>query len=619
MANGIRTNSNGKAQTLFIVLIVVAVLYFARTIFIPLALSILLTFMLAPLVVRLRHWGLGRIPSAAIVVLIAFAIIGVFSAVMASQLMDLAHKLPEYQHNVQQKVESIRASGGGFVKRISGAVQKFSDELTPAPAPSSTNATPEERPVPVEIRRTPFSPMDTAQKVLGSLVSLLLMAGIVIVFVIFMLIERDELRDRLIRLAGSRQLNVTTNVLDDAAHRVTRYLLAQFVVNVCYGTITGTALYFIHVPNPLLWGMLAALFRYVPYLGIWVAAVMPAIVALAVKPGWVQVPTVLGIYLGVDLLMYNFVEPVLYGSSTGLSPLAVLVTAVFWTWLWGPAGLLLATPLTVCAVVIGRHVPKLTFLQVLLSDEPVLAPEMRFYQRMLAMDLEEASQVSEEFLKGKSLEELFDDLLVPALTLAEEDRHRGKLDEPKQQFIFQNTRIVIEDMAERAEELVAGNSGAKANLSSREDEESKITLDSPGPIEVLCVPARDETDELAAYMLKILLQRRAIAVKVLPAGLSVSAIGDEAGRAKPKIACVIAVPPFAQMHTRYLCRRLRNQFKELKLIIGLLTEKEGLESKPGSSPALPEETFTTLRQTAAAIGSLNRGDPAELPPLAIAS
>lgn len=599
MANGNRPNGNAKSVALLIVLIVVAVLYFARTIFIPLALSILLTFMLAPLVIRLRHWGLGRIPATAIVVLVAFGILGVVGTVMASQLADLAHKMPEYQHNVQQKIVSIRNSGGGFVKRISASAQKFADELTPPPAALAKTQPLEERPVPVEIRRTSFAPVEAIQKILGSIVNILLMAIIVIVFVIFMLIEQDDLRDRLIRLAGSRRVNLTTNVLDDAGHRVSRYLLAQFVVNAGYGIVTGSVLYFIHVPNPLLWAMLAALFRYIPYLGIWVAATMPAAVAFAVRPGWVDVPIVFGVYLGVDLLMYNFAEPLLYGSSTGLSPLAILVASVFWTWLWGPAGLLLATPLTVCVVVIGRHVPSLQFLEVVLSDKPVLSPPIRFYQRMLAMDSEEAGMVSEEFIKGKSLEELYDKVIVPALSMAEEDRHRGKLDETKERFIFQNTQILVEDLSERSEDLVAGGNSSKSISLSNSADASKISLESTGPVQVLCVPVRDVADEIAAFMLKQLLQKRGLAAKAIAANTSPSGVLEEVKRCKPAVVCVIAVPPFAYMHTRYLCRRLRSQFRQIKLVSVFLTEAEPNNANRGPTPA--DETASTLAQAVATV------------------
>ena len=615
MANGNRSNGNTGITTLLVVLVVVAVLYFARTIFIPLAFSILLAFMLAPLVIRLCRWGVGRIPATAFVVLIAFAILGVIGAVMASQLADLAHKLPEYQHNVHQKVESIRNSGGGVIKRVSTAVQRFTDALTPPPPAPNTNQPAEERPVPVEIRRTPFAPVESVQKILGSVVGLIVNTMIVIVFVIFMLIEQQDLRDRLIRLAGSRQVNLTTNVLDDAAHRVSRYLLAQFVINATYGAATGTILYFIHVPNPLLWAMISALLRYIPYLGIWIAATMPAAVAFAVRPGWVDVPIVFGSYAGVDLLMYNFAEPLLYGSSTGLSPLAVLVAAVFWTWLWGPAGLLLATPLTVCVVVIGRHVSNLTFLQVLLSDEPVLKPRTRFYQRMLALDLDEANQVCEDFLKSKPLEELYDEVIIPALSLAEEDRHRGKLDEAKEQFLFQNTRNLVEDMSERAEQLAGSGKDA---VQAKAANEEKIRLEPVGPAEVLCLPARDEADEVAAVMLKQLVQKAGVSARAINAGLSPSLILAELDREEPKVVCVLAVPPFAYMHARYLSRRLRSHVKAPKIVAAILTENGSGEFRPPQGPPFADETASSLKQAMSKTLSLTQA-PQPAPAGAVAS
>jgi predicted PurR-regulated permease PerM len=588
------------------ILIVVAVLYFARTVFIPLALSLLLAFLLAPLVIRLRHWGLGRVPSAVGVVLLSFAILGTIGTVMTSQLTDLAHRLPDYEHNIHQKIDSIRTSGGGFINRFSRVVRNFTEELTPAPPAPAKEQSGEERPVPVEIRRSAFSPVELIQKFLGSLLNGVVMAGIVIVFVVFMLIEREELRDRLIRLGGARRVNLTTQVLDDAAQRVSRYLLAQLVVNVAYGVLVGTALYFIHVPNPLLWGMLATLFRYVPYLGVWIAAVMPAAVAFAVEPGWVKVPLVFGVYFGVDLLMYNFAEPLLYGSSTGVSPLAILVAAVFWTWLWGPVGLLLATPLTVCVVVIGRHVPNLEFLQVMLTDEPVLAPQTRFYQRMLAMDLEEATEIAEQFVKGKSLEELYDAVIIPALTLAEEDRHRGKLDEARQQFLFQNTRILVEDLADRAEELVAGNSNSsgKVRLPAKGNGRSESPASLRTSTNVFCIPARDQADEIAALMLAQLLNKRGVEARALPSGVLATVSLNEVGRERPKIACVSAVPPFGYMHARYLCRQLRAQFKEIKLVGAILTERSAEELRQRQPTIVADQVAPSLKEGLAQILAL---------------
>jgi predicted PurR-regulated permease PerM len=535
---------------------------------------------------------------------------------MISQLADLAHKLPEYQHNVQEKLDSIRNSGGGFIKRVSAGVEHFTDGFVPTVGGSSTNQPPEERPVPVEIRHAPFSPVETVQKVLGSVVGVLLTTLIVIVFVIFMLIEQEDLRDRLIRLAGSRRVNLTTNVLSDAADRVSRFLLAQFVVNCGYGILTGAALFFLHVPNPLLWAMLAALLRYIPYLGIWMAAVMPAAVALAVKPGWVDVPVVFGIYLGVDVLMYNFAEPLLYGSSTGLSPLAVLVSAVFWTWLWGPAGLLLATPLTVCAAVIGKHVPDAVFLQILLSSEPALPPATRFYQRMLAMDAEAANQLCEEFIKGKSLEELYDVVIVPGLVLAETDRHKGRLDQEKQLYIFQNTRILLEDIAARAEELVAGNQSGKSGLLEKSEANRQGEVERTGPVDALCIPARDEADEIAAFMLKQLLERRGISAKHVAAEMTAGEVALEAGKVTPKVAIVMAVPPFAYMHTRYLCRRLRNQSKELKLATVLLTENEKPKEEQTYELPSADETAFSLRQAVTQVIALSQVERNETVPAA---
>ncbi len=616
MANGNRPNGIKGSTTLLTVLIVLAVLYFARSVFIPLALAILLAFLLGPLVIRLRHWGLGRVPSAVSVVLLSFCIVGVISMIMASQLTDLAHKLPEYQHNVHQKIESVRQSGGGVLTRISRIAHSINDSLTPQ-VPTQANPADGEKPVPVEIRRSPFSPFELIQKVLGSVLGMLVTAGIVIVFVIFMLIEREDLRDRLLRLAGAQRINVTTKLLDDAAQRVSRYLLAQLVINVGFGVLAGIGLYFLRVPNPFLWAMLAALLRYIPYLGIWIAAIMPAAVALAVDPGWLKIPAVFGMYFGIDLCMYNFAEPLLYGSSTGISPLAILVAAVFWTWLWGPVGLLLATPLTVCVVVIGHHVPNLEFLTILLSDEEVLSPHARFYQRMLAMDLDEATELAEQYLKNdKPLEQLFDEVIVPALSMAEQDRHRGKLDDIRQQFIFQNTRSLVEDLAERADDLVTAN-GAK-NRQTKSDKRRETEGDPPGHVQVLCIPARDEADEIASVMLAELLGRRGIQAKVLSSGVLASEAVGSAERTGPLVAFVAAVPPFGYLHARYLCRRLKSQFKRMRLVAAILTEGDVNEVRQRKPPIPAEELCSSLQQALAQVVSLIsvRSEPAKAPALA---
>lgn len=602
MANGTRATSNTANTGLLVVLIAILVLYFARTVLIPLALAILLAFLLAPLVVRLRRVGLGRVPSAFAVVFLFFLALGIVGTVLASQLTDLGRQLPGYQTNIHRKIESVRASGSGVIGRVSRAVSNLTAELTPS-APSPASSAPEQqKPIPVEIKGSPFSPLVLVQKVLGSVLSLGLTALIVIVFVIFMLIEREELRNRFIRLGGARRVNNTTNMLDDATQRVSRYLLAQLVINVVYGALAAIGLYFLGVPNPFLWGIAAALLRYIPYLGIWIAAIMPALVAFAVEPGWMKVPLVFAIYFGIDLLMYNFAEPLLYGSSTGLSPLAILIAAVFWTWLWGPVGLLLATPLTVCVVVIGRHIQRLSFLNILLSDEPVLAPSVRFYQRMLAQDLDEATEVTEEFLEHHPVEELYDQVIVPALSLAEEDRHQGRLDDHRRKFLFQNTRLLIEDLVERPNgKTTKIPKGERAPVeSNRTPEESAGLAHS----EVLCVPARDEADEISALMVAQLLQKRGLTVHVLPAGALAGESVEEVTRRSPAVCCVLAVPPFGFAHARYICRKLRTQFPALRLVGAILTEGPVDEVKQRQPALIADEIAASLREAQAEILSL---------------
>jgi predicted PurR-regulated permease PerM len=609
VANGNRANGNSGSNTFLTVLIVIAALYFARTVFVPLALAVLLVFILAPLVARLQHWGFGRIPSVASVVLLFLLIIGVVGALMSSQLADLAHKLPEYQTNVHRKIESIRSSGSGLINRMTRTVDNLTEGLTSQPPTGTREQKGEEKPVPVEIRHSPFSPLEILQKILGSFLNLVVTAAIVLVFVIFMLIERTDLRDRVIRLGGASRVNATTRMLDDASERVSRYLLRQLIVNAAYGILAGLSLYIISVPNPFLWGLVAALLRYVPYLGIWIAAAMPAAVAFAVEPGWAKVPLVFGLYFGIDLVMYNFVEPLIYGSSTGLSALAILVSAVFWTWLWGPVGLLLSTPMTVCVVVLGRHIPHLWFLRTLLSDEPVLSPEARLYQRLLAMDLEEATEIAEEFLKCKSLEEFYDGVVIPTLSLAEADRHRGRLDEARQRFLFQNTRIMVEDLAERAEEL------SRKRPTAEQKQVTNVKAAADLPLTLICIPARDEADEIAALMLVQLLNRRGVGGYVLSAStLAVDSL-DAVSRANPPVACVLAVPPFGYVHARYLCRRLRMQMPELKIVGAILTEKPPEELEQRRPSLMADELASSLQVALTKVLSLALAQPEPLQPI----
>ncbi len=592
-----RPPSNPRNSTLLALVIVTVVLYFARVVFIPVALAVLLTFLLAPLVIRLRRWHFARVPAVLCVVGLAFLVIGIMGALVTVQLGDLAGRLPEYQENIQKKVHSVRESSSGVINRLTSAVHDFSEELTP-PVPRK-NTPGEVPPVPVEIRRNAFSPLEAVSGILGSVINVLLTGSIVVVFVIFMLFQREDLRDRLIRLLGAGQINITTKALDDAARRLSRYLLAQLGLNVGFGVLAAGGLFLMGVPNPILWGALAVLLRYVPYLGIWIAAAMPAAISLATNPGWLEPIGVFVLYFGIDLLVINFLEPLVYGGSTGISPMAILVAAIFWTWLWGPIGLLLSTPLTVCVVVIGRYVPSLEFLSVLLGDQPVLTPEKRFYQRLLAMDSEEAADIAQTVLKeNKSLERVYDEVVVPALVLAEEDRHRGTLDAARQQFIIENTRFIVEDLDERADEILAAPN-------------TPVHVPPPFPLRngtdrdvcVLAIAARDEADELGAIMLAQMLGRKGISTKPVAALLSSERLAI-AARERAPIICITAVPPSAYLHARYMAKRLRQQFPEAKLIVAILNGGDVADLRKRQPQIPADELVTSLQQAAATIIAL---------------
>lgn len=581
-----RTNSSSRNTTLIMVVVIIAALYFARLILIPLALAVLLSFLLTPLVLRLRRWHLGRAPSVLLVVALSLGVVTVVGGLVSLQLGDLAQKLPEYRQNIQAKLHSVRESSSGPIRKLSQVVQEFADELAP-PVPAERPPG-QEKPVPVEIRATAFSPLSIVPSVLGSLASVLLMSSIVVVYVIFILFQREDLRDRLIRLVGAGRINVTTRALDDAAQRVSRYLQVQLGVNTGFGILAGAGLAILGVPNPILWGVMAALLRYVPYLGIWLAAAMPAAVSLAISPGWLEPIWIFALFFGIDLCVLNLVEPLLYGNSTGISPMAILVAAVFWTWLWGPIGLLLATPLTVCLVVLGRYVPSLDFLSIALSDEPVLSPDKRFYQRLLARDTSEAGGIVRDFLKENSLDALYDRVIVPALALAQEERHRGRLDDPRQEFLLQHTAQLLDKLADPSAQEPVMSQPEPTSLGVMIGDHERIA--EPGLI--IVVPARDEADELGARMLAQLLVQKGIATRMVASEAVALELGDEMGCDAVRAVCVCAVSAFGYMHARYVCKRLRAQFPRVKIWAAIFNAGNADELRK-REPALPADLIAT--------------------------
>ena len=349
------------------------------------------------------------------------------------------------------------------------------------------------------------------------------MAGIVVVLVIFFLVRREDLRDRFIRLTGKNQATVTTQMLGDAAARVSRYLSMLFLINTAFGVAVGLGLHLIGVPNAILWGIMAATLRFVPYIGPWIAAVAPTGLAMAISAGWLAPILTLGLFVVLELFCGNVLEPWLYGKGTGVSAVAVLVAAVFWTWLWGIVGLLLATPLTVCLLVIGKHVPQLSFLHVLLGNEPVFEPKRRVYQRLLAGDQEEAGELVDDDLESRPLVEVYDTLLIPALALAETDWHHGELDGARHDFILQSLKEMIHERAEDEEEVPAKEVIVEGN---------RVSACGWRPC-ILCLPARDEADEIAAMMLAQLLASGECLVQSVAFTATASEVMDLVARANP--------------------------------------------------------------------------------------
>ena len=438
-----------------VAVVAIATLYFARIVLIPFALALLFTFILTPVVKLLERIHFGRIPSALLVVLLAVGACGGVGWTVAKQFSEVVNQLPDYRANIKTKLTSLHWSSHHELDNASQTMTEIGKDLAAAPTAARAGdsglthrtlirPTPEPKPVPVEVVKSPELPLESMQNVLGLLASAL----IVLVFTIFMLIRREDLRNRLISLAGDGNLQVVTQTLDDASARVSRYLLLQFVVNTCYGIFIGVCLHFIGLPGALLWGVIVGTLRFLPYIGPPLGGIMPLLLSLAVFDGWTRPLIVLGLFVFTELIVSNLVEPLLYGIHTGISSLAILVAAIFWTAIWGPIGLVLSTPLTVCLLVVGRHVPRLRFLQILLGDEPALTPDSRFYQRLLAMDHREARQVLEKCLEGKTLEELYDSVLIPALSLAEQDRHENRLEDANQKFICQSTRELIDEFWE---------------------------------------------------------------------------------------------------------------------------------------------------------------------------
>ncbi len=577
--------------TLTLTAFVIAALYFGRELLIPLALSALLTFLLSPLVSRIERW-IGRIAAVLLVVALIFTATGGAGWILTRQVVDLATKLPEYKGNITEKLHAFRVSKGGAFTKLSETVDELKQELpgeSGATTPTITQEVgkpetavssppnPTARPVPVKVLETSKANLfDLIQTIITPLIGPLGTAALVFVLVIFMLFAREDLRNRLIRLIGQGRISATTHALDDAADRVSRYLRMQVLVNVTYGTCIAIGLYFIGVPNAALWGALGTVLRFIPYVGPWIATILPTLLALSVSRGWTMPILTVTLFAGIELVLNNILEPLLYGKHTGISSFALIVAAVFWTWLWGPLGLVLATPLTVCLVVMGRHVPRLAFLSVLLSDEEALTPAEDCYHRLLTVGEQDEMRFVDAYLKENSLTSLYDAVLIPVVSTAEMDARLESMDEKQLAHLKQSVRDIIDDLGTRPP--IPSNASQGILTSS-----------------VYCLPARAERDELAGAMLSQLLRQQGAKVQWSPARLPTGEQLDLIEKADVDVVCISVVAPSTIIHARYLCTQLRERFPRMKIVIGLWGATENLSEAAGRlRDSGADEMVTTL-------------------------
>lgn len=578
--------------TAILTVIIISMLYFGRDIFVPVALAILLSFVLAPLVGILQRIHVPRGLSVVSVVVVAFMLIFAIGSLLAAQLTQLAGDLPRYQSTISEKIQAFRdtKAGRGTLERASDMLKDLSKELDkPKDAPSARSpgmiagSNTSAPPVPVEVRQPDPGALESLRTLISPLIHPLATTGIIIIFVVFILIQREDLRNRFIRLAGSSDLQRTTAALDDAASRLSKLFLTQLILNGAFGVVIGTGLWLIGIPSAILWGILAAALRFVPYVGAVIAAAFPVALAVAIDPGWSMLLWTLALFLVVEPLVGHVVEPMVYGRSTGLSPVAVVASATFWTALWGPIGLVLATPLTICLVVLGRHVERLEFLDVMFGDRPALSPPEIFYQRMLAGDPTEAAEKAEEFLKERSLASYYDEVALKGLQLAQADADRNALDQERLTKIRDAVSEFAADLADQddrpptrsrsttdaeASSAVEGVAENAANEHLPYLRKEALPPDWQGEHPVLCVAGRTLIDEAAAIMLAQISTEHGLAARVEgAASLSTTNVFrlDTTGVA---IVCLVYLDARAAAHMRYSVRRLRRKLPKATIILG---------------------------------------------------
>ncbi len=538
--------------------LVVGFLFLARPVLIPLALALLITFLLAPVVTWLTRRRLGRVPSATLVTLAALSLTVLVGWGIARQVGALIESYPQYERNINAKIAGLRWVGReGTVERARNVASRVQRQLERADVEDTPEEAEVRRAQPVRMVVDP-GPFRIAEfwSFAGPILAPLAAAALVIVLVFFMLMGREDLRDRFIALMGERQLAQTTRALDDAGSRISRFLMTQLAINASFGVVVGIGLFLLGIPFAALWGAIAFVLRYIPYLGPWLAMLLPLSMALLVTSDWSASLAVVALFAVVEGVTNLLVEPMLYGRGIGVSQPALLMAVAFWTWLWGPVGLVLASPLTVCLVVLGRHAPNLKFLDTLLGDRPALEPQQRFYQRLLARDQDEAAEIADAELERRTLPEIYESLLVPALNAVRQDARMDRIEESGVQQLSEAVREIAEALARQPA------AGAKMTQTTEEDALSGAR------IRLLGIPSRDAADEAALAMLAALLPENSCDWTVANRAQDTQDLVSLIEREKPDLVCVASIPPGGVTHARHLCTRLHARFPGMRIVIG---------------------------------------------------
>lgn len=547
--------------------LIVAALYFARVVLLPLVVAILFAFVLTPGVQAMQRWGVHRVVAAVLAVTLACALICGLGAAILLQAQSLADDMTTKKDEIAEKIKTVQHwQKGSWLERVSDAVREIDAKVRDSEAELFPKAPADRGPLePIPVRPEGSSFPFYRNAVANAFETIITLA-IVIVLIVFILVQREDLRNRLIRLWGRENLTTMTKALDDGANRISRYLGMQLSVNFSSGLAIAVGLFFLGVPYPLLWGFLAGALRYIPYIGAWLGAIFPLAVSLVVTTGWTQPVLVLALFTVLELLISYVLEPMIYGHSIGVSGVALLLATIFWAWLWGPIGLLLATPLTACLVVVGRYVPHMSFLAVLLGDQPVLKPTVTYYQRLLARDQDEAIDLVEDYLKTHPIRDVYEKILLPALVLTKENKSRHDFTPDDERYILLAVREMVDDLAaiRKQEKLEAGAEPNPAGADGKK-------------VLVLGCPANDEADELALHVFRQCLDSPRCDFEVIPANTLAGEIVERVHRESPGLVCVGVLPSGGYAQARYLCKRLRAEAPELKIVVGCWSLEENVE------------------------------------------